>query len=300
MKKSFWSSEPSQVCLCLRTSPSPTLQHAVVKPCARRTPRNSTRQSEMGRAAIRYVSNPSASTPPRRRARPSRRVFPDHDCDAYGSDQACPAQPTLGEGARGAASPRRVRVFTSMSSRCLGARESSSTRALVVPALTDHPPRLSPIVPHERLSEVVYTVSPMKVGVMGGLFKDFGSVMTKKLMGMTDMAIFGLAPTVGIYQYAVNFKENEKLRTGTDARGGTRRRRGRERERLRRGVLPRAATDGISPAVSRRAFVNRKSSSLHSCGTPLNTSIPLTSPQTLSSLARLPLIRVLGRVRVRQ
>jgi len=47
--------------------------------------------------------------------------------------------------------------------------------------------------------------------VMGGLFKDFGSVMTKKLMGMTDMAIFGLAPTVGVYQYAVNFKENEKL-----------------------------------------------------------------------------------------
>ena len=165
----------------------------------------------MGRAAVRYVSNPSASPPPRRRARPSRRVFPDHDCDAYGSDQACPAQPTLGGGARGAASPRRVRVFTSMSSGCLGARESSSTRALVVPALTDHPPRLSPIVPHERLSEVVYTVSPMKVGVMGGLFKDFGSVMTKKLMGMTDMAIFGLAPTVGIYQYAVNFKENEKL-----------------------------------------------------------------------------------------
>ena len=58
---------------------------------------------------------------------------------------------------------------------------------------------------------MVYTVSPMKVGVMGGLFKDFGSVMTKKLMGMTDMTIFGLAPTVGIYQYAVNFKENEKL-----------------------------------------------------------------------------------------
>ena len=98
-----------------------------------------------------------------------------------------------------------------MSSGCLGARDSSPTRALVVPALTDHPPRLSPIVAHERLSEVVYTVSPMKVGVMGGLFKDFGSVMTKKLMGMTDMAIFGLAPTVGIYQYAVNFKENEKL-----------------------------------------------------------------------------------------
>ena len=62
-----------------------------------------------------------------------------------------------------------------------------------------------------RLSEVVYTVSPMKVGVMGGLFKDFGSVMTKKLMGWTDMALFGLAPTIATYQYAVNFKENEKL-----------------------------------------------------------------------------------------
>lgn len=51
----------------------------------------------------------------------------------------------------------------------------------------------------------------MKVGVMGGLFKDFGSVMTKKLMGWTDMALFGLAPTIATYQYAVNFKENEKL-----------------------------------------------------------------------------------------
>ena len=78
----------------------------------------------------------------------------------------------------------------------------------MVPALTAHP---RDVFPTRRLSEVVYTVSPMKVGVMGGLFKDFGSVMTKKLMGMTDMAIFGLAPTVGIYQYAVNFKENEKL-----------------------------------------------------------------------------------------
>ena len=45
---------------------------------------------------------------------------------------------------------------------------------------------------------------------MGGLFKDFGNVMTKKLMGWTDMA-FGIAPTVGIYQYAVNYKENEKM-----------------------------------------------------------------------------------------
>ena len=57
----------------------------------------------------------------------------------------------------------------------------------------------------------MYTVSPMKVGVMGVLFKDFGNVMTKKLMGWTDMALFGIAPTVGIYQYAVNFKENEKM-----------------------------------------------------------------------------------------
>ena len=30
-------------------------------------------------------------------------------------------------------------------------------------------------------------MSPMKVGVMGGLFKDFGSTMTKKLMGWTDV-----------------------------------------------------------------------------------------------------------------
>jgi len=74
----------------------------------------------------------------------------------------------------------------------------------------DRSPPPSPYQLH-RLSEVIYTISPMKTGVMGGLFKDFGSVMTKKLMGMTDMAIFGLAPTVGIYQYAVNFKENEKL-----------------------------------------------------------------------------------------
>lgn len=62
-----------------------------------------------------------------------------------------------------------------------------------------------------RLSEVVYTLSPMKVGVVGNMFKDFGSVFTKKLMGWTDAAVFGFAPTVGIYQYAVNFKENEKI-----------------------------------------------------------------------------------------
>lgn len=30
-------------------------------------------------------------------------------------------------------------------------------------------------------------MSPMKTGVMGGLFKDFGSVMTKKLVGWTDV-----------------------------------------------------------------------------------------------------------------
>ena len=38
----------------------------------------------------------------------------------------------------------------------------------------------------------MYTVSPMKVGVMGGLFKDFGSTMTKKLMGWTDVGEEGL------------------------------------------------------------------------------------------------------------
>ena len=76
--------------------------------------------------------------------------------------------------------------------------------------LTDRP-SAPPDLFSSRLSEVVYTVSPMKVGVMGGLFKDFGNVMTKKLMGWTDMALFGIAPTVGIYQYAVNYKENEKM-----------------------------------------------------------------------------------------
>lgn len=76
--------------------------------------------------------------------------------------------------------------------------------------LTDRP-SAPPDLFSSRLSEVVYTVSPMKVGVMGGLFKDFGNVMTKKLIGWTDMALFGIAPTVGIYQYAVNYKENEKM-----------------------------------------------------------------------------------------
>ena len=44
-----------------------------------------------------------------------------------------------------------------------------------------------------RLSEVVYTVSPMKTGVMGGLFKDFGATMTKKLVGWTDVGEAGMS-----------------------------------------------------------------------------------------------------------
>ena len=33
----------------------------------------------------------------------------------------------------------------------------------------------------------MYTVSPMKTGVMGGLVKDLGSTVTKKLVGWTDV-----------------------------------------------------------------------------------------------------------------
>jgi len=58
---------------------------------------------------------------------------------------------------------------------------------------------------------VVYTLSPMKVGVVGNMFKDFGSVFTKKLMGWTDAAVFGVAPPVWNYRDAGNFKENEKI-----------------------------------------------------------------------------------------
>lgn len=87
----------------------------------------------------------------------------------------------------------------------------ASKSAALRPNRSPIAPPAPPIFSSPRLSEVVYTVSPMKVGVMGGLFKDFGNVMTKKLMGWTDMALFGIAPTVGIYQYAVNFKENEKM-----------------------------------------------------------------------------------------
>ncbi len=43
------------------------------------------------------------------------------------------------------------------------------------------------------------------------MVKDLGSGFAKKLVGGTDGAVFGFAPTVGIYQYAVNFKENEKI-----------------------------------------------------------------------------------------
>ena len=50
----------------------------------------------------------------------------------------------------------------------------------------------------------------MKTGVMGGLFKDWPKVMAKKIGGWGDAFIFGFVPTVGVDQYAVNYKENEK------------------------------------------------------------------------------------------
>ena len=50
----------------------------------------------------------------------------------------------------------------------------------------------------------------MKTGVLGGLFKDWPKVMAKKIGGWGDAFIFGFVPTVGVYQYAVNYKENEK------------------------------------------------------------------------------------------
>ena len=49
----------------------------------------------------------------------------------------------------------------------------------------------------------------MKTGVMGGLFKDWPKVMAKKIGGW-GVLFFGVIPTVGVYQYAVNYKENEK------------------------------------------------------------------------------------------
>jgi hypothetical protein len=62
-----------------------------------------------------------------------------------------------------------------------------------VPPLTDSNPPPPSLAARDRLSEVIYTVSPMKTGVMGGLFKDFGSVMTKKVVGWTDVGGGGLA-----------------------------------------------------------------------------------------------------------
>eukprot|EP00740_Mantoniella_antarctica_P020518 CAMPEP_0198682984 /NCGR_PEP_ID=MMETSP1468-20131203/9799_1 /TAXON_ID=1461545 /ORGANISM="Mantoniella sp, Strain CCMP1436" /LENGTH=72 /DNA_ID=CAMNT_0044426555 /DNA_START=88 /DNA_END=306 /DNA_ORIENTATION=- len=62
-----------------------------------------------------------------------------------------------------------------------------------------------------RLTEVVYTISPMKVGVMGGLFKDWGNVMGKKVWGWKDVALFGIFPVIGTFQYTEVFNEKQKL-----------------------------------------------------------------------------------------
>jgi len=61
-----------------------------------------------------------------------------------------------------------------------------------------------------KLSEVVYTVSPMRTGVLGGLFNDFGSMITKKAKDAVDAAVWFVVPTVAVYSYAEDF--NEKLK----------------------------------------------------------------------------------------
>ena len=66
---------------------------------------------------------------------------------------------------------------------------SPGTRRPPSPSLTrSNPPPSSRLAPRrDRLTEVVYTISPMKVGVMGGLFKDWGNVMGKKVWGWKDV-----------------------------------------------------------------------------------------------------------------
>ena len=71
---------------------------------------------------------------------------------------------------------------------------TSSSKSAALDRTAHRSPLRPPIFSPPGSPEVVYTVSPMKVGVMGGLFKDFGNVMTKKLMGWTDMALSASPP----------------------------------------------------------------------------------------------------------
>jgi hypothetical protein len=46
--------------------------------------------------------------------------------------------------------------------------------------------------------------------VLGGLFNDFGSMITKKAKDAVDAAVWFVVPTIAVYSYAEDF--NEKLK----------------------------------------------------------------------------------------
>ncbi|CEF99844.1 Cytochrome b-c1 complex subunit 8, plants [Ostreococcus tauri] len=63
-----------------------------------------------------------------------------------------------------------------------------------------------------RLRSVTYTLSPMRTGVMHGLFKDWASGMAKRVTeNAVDVGLFCALPTIATVMYASNYKEQEKL-----------------------------------------------------------------------------------------
>ncbi|ABO98909.1 predicted protein [Ostreococcus lucimarinus CCE9901] len=63
-----------------------------------------------------------------------------------------------------------------------------------------------------RLRSVTYSLSPMRTGVMHGLFKDWASGMATRVKeNAVDAGVFCALPLGATVWYALNYKENEKL-----------------------------------------------------------------------------------------
>ncbi|PON98981.1 Cytochrome b-c1 complex subunit 8s [Trema orientale] len=62
-----------------------------------------------------------------------------------------------------------------------------------------------------RMKAVVYALSPFQQKVMSGLWKDLPDKIHHKISENWHNAVLLLAPLVGTYTYAQNYKEKEKL-----------------------------------------------------------------------------------------